>query len=955
MATSWLTRWFTNKVRPVRRPVRKKAHHGRFLPQVEPLDERVLPAVTATFSAGTLRVAGDEQDNTIVVSRDAAGTILVNGGAVAIQGVTVANTNLILLNGGAGNDNLSLDETNGALPLARLDGGPGDDVLTGGSAGDVIVGAAGNDTLFGGAGNDTFEWSPGDGSDVVVGQGGRDTLEFSGSDAAEKFDISANGSRARLTRDVGGVTMDLNGVEVIDLHALGGADTITVNDQSATDLVDVNLDLNGSASTGDGQPDAVIINGTEGDDFGQVATFDNGTSISASVGSFAFVNITGAEGTNDSLTLNALGGNDTVDASDLPAGLIGLTVNGGAGNDTIIGSAGDDVLSGGAGDDVLIGGAGNDVVQMGDGNDTFVWNPGDGSDTVDGQSGFDTMVFNGSDDAEKFAISANVNAPPGADGFLPVQLTRDVGSVTMDLNGVEETDLNALGGADTITVNDLTATDLFQLNLNLNNSAGAGDGQADAVVVNGTNADDVVQIAAAGNPTAIGVDGLLPKVSITGAEANDRLTVNTLGGNDVVDSSGLPANLIGLTVNLGDGQAAEATTTTLQTSTATAVFGQTVLLTATVNAQAGTPTGTVSFLDGNTVLGTAPVNAAGQAALTVSLGVGDHALTASFAGAGGFAGSLSAAVAETVNPAATTVALGSSINPAVTGQAVTFTATVAAVAPGAGTPTGTVTFFDGNTVLGSAPLDAAGQATLTMSLGLGDHALTASFAGTGGFAGSLSAAMTESVIPADADGRFVDRLYRDLLNRPSDPAGLAFWTNQLAQGMTRTQVAAGIESSLEFQTVTVQRAYQQFLHRAADPAGVTFWTNFLRQGHSVEQMDAGIVGSAEYFQTRGGGTDSGFLTALYQDALGRAVDPAGQTFFAPQLAGGVTRAQVAGEVLASAEFGQDLVTSDYRQLLNRSPDPAGLAFFTNALASGLTDQQITALMAGSDEFFARLQ
>jgi Ca2+-binding RTX toxin-like protein len=130
---SWLTRVFTSKVRPVRRPVRKKIDHGRFLPQGEPLAERVLPAVTATFSAGTLRVAGDEQDNTIVVSRDASGTILVNGGAVAIQGVTVANTNLILLNGGAGNDTLTggagNDVLNGGPGQNALDGGPSDNTL----------------------------------------------------------------------------------------------------------------------------------------------------------------------------------------------------------------------------------------------------------------------------------------------------------------------------------------------------------------------------------------------------------------------------------------------------------------------------------------------------------------------------------------------------------------------------------------------------------------------------------------------------------------------------------------------------------------------------------------------------------------------------------------------------------------------------------------------------------
>src|SRR5262249_41416885 len=167
----------------------------------------------------------------------------------------------------------------------------------------------------------------------------------------------------------------------------------------------------------------------------------------------------------------------------------------------------------------------------------------------------------------------------------------------------------------------------------------------------------------------------------------------------------------------------QATTTTIGSSALFAVFGQPVTLRVSVTAQAGVPTGTVTFRDGNTVLGTAPVNA-GQATLPVSLGVGNHTLTASFAGTGGFADSISAALVQTVNRAATTVALAPSANPAVTGQAVTFTATVAVVAPGAGTPTGTVTFKDGNVVLQTVPVGAGGQATLTTSFAAaGGHAI----------------------------------------------------------------------------------------------------------------------------------------------------------------------------------------------------------------------------------------
>src|SRR5689334_3331281 len=102
MTLSWLHRLLKMKKKkspPVSRPGRKKPYRGRFLPTFELLDERILPAITATFSTatGTLSVVGDAQDNTIVVSRDAAGQILVNGGAVAIQGgaATVANTALI--------------------------------------------------------------------------------------------------------------------------------------------------------------------------------------------------------------------------------------------------------------------------------------------------------------------------------------------------------------------------------------------------------------------------------------------------------------------------------------------------------------------------------------------------------------------------------------------------------------------------------------------------------------------------------------------------------------------------------------------------------------------------------------------------------------------------------------------------------------------------------------------
>src|SRR5262245_3668687 len=526
---------------------------------LEALDDRLLLSVTSTFSAatGVLTVAGDDLDNTIVVSRDAAGTILVNNGAVAIQGgqATVANTSKLLVTGGAGNDVLPMDETNGGLPQTSLDGGAGNDVLTGGPVADVPGLLSGFDTLLGGAGDDTI---------------------------------------------------------------FGGASA----------------------------------------DF----------------------------------------------------------INGGTGNDTLFGGAGDDRYS---------------------------WFPGDGSDTADGQAGNDSLGFFGAGGNDHIALSANGTR---------VRLTRDVDGVTVDLNSLEIVDVLARGGADTITVNDLTGTDVGVILLLLGDTGNDGDGQADTVTVNGTNGNDNVSISGSTiGGGSLDMVGLSAQISIFDTEPIDHLTVNTLGGFDRVNTTGLAAGTIGLTVDLGDGQDAGVTTTALSTSTATAVFGQSVTLTATVSSAAGVPTGFVVFSDGAGVQGTAPVDANGVATLTVPLALGDHALTASFSGTGNFANSTSGAVALNVSRAASAVALTSSVNPAVTGQSVTFTATVSVLAPGMGVPTGTVTFMDGNVVLGTVPvvfniLGSNSTARITTSFAVaGGHAVTAVYSGDTNVQAGTSAALTEQV------------------------------------------------------------------------------------------------------------------------------------------------------------------------------------------------------------------
>src|SRR4029453_6768888 len=107
------------------------------------------------------------------------------------------------------------------------------------------------------------------------------------------------------------------------------------------------------------------------------------------------------------LVINALGGDDGVTATTLPAGVIKLTVDGGAGDDSLLGSQGDDVFLGGDGADFIFGDDGDDLALMGAGDDVFQWNPGDDNDTLEGQDGTDEMLFFGANISENIDIAAN--------------------------------------------------------------------------------------------------------------------------------------------------------------------------------------------------------------------------------------------------------------------------------------------------------------------------------------------------------------------------------------------------------------------------------------------------------------------------------------------------------------------------------------------------------------------
>jgi Ca2+-binding RTX toxin-like protein len=579
---------------------------------------------TAQVQAGTLQVVGNGASDKLAVRLQAGvPTVLEldvgdNGSAdftfdrSLFTGITVA--------AGSGNDLVRIDQANGAFTDESIvvDGGPGNDTLLGGNGGEIFIagegddfvdGNRGDDIAFLGEDDDTFHWDPGDGNDTIEGQSGSDTLDFAGANVSEHFDVSANGGRVLFLRDVATIAMDINDVERIALHALGGTDTITANDLTGTDLTNFDVDLGTVGGGGDGQADTVVVNATAGVDHIGVASSKGKISVS---GLQAVVGVTDSETAFDTVQVLGAAGNDTITTGAALPGSAAIVIDGGADLDTtqFLGSSKGDTISlapngaavdllvpgtplvtatgeslvvrglggadtinaatalagltaltidGGPGNDTLLGGNGFDILIGGDGKDFVDGNQnndvaflGRGNDTFHWDPGDGSDVVEGQDGKDLLDF-AGANVGEHFDVFANggrVLFLRDVAAIAMDMDDVERVALHALGGTDTITANDLTGTDLTNFDVDLAAFGGGGDGALDTVVVNGTAGEDKVKVTRSGSK--VRVVGLALQTRITGSEpANDTLRVQTLAGNDSVTVATAVSALIQTIVDLG--------------------------------------------------------------------------------------------------------------------------------------------------------------------------------------------------------------------------------------------------------------------------------------------------------------------------------------------------------------------------------------------------------------------
>src|SRR4051812_20642605 len=368
-------------------------------------------SVLSAVSGDTLTITGDAAPDHLTLRLSAPEVLAVDDGA-SVRSFDRSTFSKIAIKSGAGADEIRVEallrETttiDAGLGADVVVGGPGAEVISGGDDADLVLAGPGDDTVFLGAGDDTAIHAAGDGADTIDGQSGSDTLQENGSGESEEFTVQAVGAVARVSRDTAFAPADTTAVEVLALAAGGEQDLVDVGDLTGTSLARVDADLR----LADGAPDSVFLAGTDGGDKLQAAT--NGNTVTVS-GELRVENA----GANDRLTVFGFGGSDTLTANGAVGGQLGLTLDGGDGNDTITGAAAGEVLRGGAGADTVRGNGGDDTIELGDGADTAVWRPLDGHDTISGDAGEDRLLAQGSSADEAIDVSAGAVSGGAARG-----------------------------------------------------------------------------------------------------------------------------------------------------------------------------------------------------------------------------------------------------------------------------------------------------------------------------------------------------------------------------------------------------------------------------------------------------------------------------------------------------------------------------------------------------------
>jgi len=501
---------------------------------LERLDERLTPAVTATFNTDVLSIIGDNNAQSINVTADTAGIVHVFNNNIEIPinatfGLpTRASLKLVTIDAKGGDDIIALDRSLNTLdaggklafaPNASLFGGSGRDtiapkiggfvggvvgnpivgntVMDGGTGSDFLDSGFGNDVMLGGDGNDTLRWLPGTLIDTYEGGAGNDNAVVvgNGNGQGDAFVLSQGSQPGRVLFQRTNLIpffIDIGGCETVTLQPMSGDDTVTINSLMGTEVTKVVVegDIGNDTITGAGQNTASIsldVSGGEGND-----------------------TITGGRG-KDSLVGDA--GDDTIT---------------GGGTAPALDGSNDSVIRGGDGNDRLVSGFGNDRITGGNGDDTYVWLPGTINDVFDGGAGNDTGIIVGNDTFQGMPAGDVFTLTAGANGRLRFDRTNLV-PFFVDFSGTETVNLQPGAGDDKVIIGNLT-----------------GVGAIQQILIDGGTGNDLIDASA----------NLLKRVSIiaNGGQGNDTIiggagtdVLNGGDGNDTLDGrlDGKQDSLIG--------------------------------------------------------------------------------------------------------------------------------------------------------------------------------------------------------------------------------------------------------------------------------------------------------------------------------------------------------------------------------------------------------------------------
>ncbi len=202
-----------------------------------------------------------------------------------------------------------------------------------------------------------------------------------------------------------------------------------------------------------------------------------------------------------------------------------------------------------------------------------------------------------------------------------------------------------------------------------------------------------------------------------------------------------------------------------------------------------------------------------------------------------------------------------------------------------------------------------------------------------------------------SDYAWMCKLYQDVLGRPGSDAEIVFYGEAIRNGVGHEQIVPIFQNSVEYRTRGINQLYQELLGRPADSGGLSYWLAATAGPNgTLETVRVALLSSAEYFQNSGG-TNAGFISALYQDLFARAPAPAEITYWEGRLNAGASRRAVVVGFTESTESRSLDIRALYETYLRRSPEPGGLDFWLRFLAGGGTRKQIQFALLASQEYF----